>query len=117
MKYQLSAIPRVVGLALLLMLCSAPAKSLPLLLDMLVSAIWGVDWVATNSSRAQLTVANELRLHDGYVEVESKTYDFSNADSVDLSFDVTRFFISILNISIWFSSNYRPFRYFVHNCF
>lgn len=89
MKYQLSAIPRVVGLALLLMLCSAPAKSLPLLLDMLVSAIWGVDWVATNSSRAQLTVANELRLHDGYVEVESKTYDFSNADSVDLSFDVT----------------------------
>lgn len=74
---------------LAILLISAPVNSLPLLLDLLTSAIWGVDWIASNASRAQITALNELRLHDGYVEVESKVYDFSNANSVNLDFNVS----------------------------
>lgn len=82
-----SKISRSTFLALLLF--STPVNSLPLLLDLLISAIWGVDWITSDTSRAEITSLKELRLHDGYVEVESKVYDFANTTSVDLDFDVT----------------------------
>ena len=68
---------------------STPAVSKALLFDLLNAAVLGVDWIASNASRAQITGLNELRLHDGYVEVESQVYDFSEADEVTLNFDVT----------------------------
>ncbi|MDF1761921.1 MAG: hypothetical protein P1U57_00795 [Oleibacter sp.] len=72
-----------------LSLISVKVNSLPLLLDLLTSSAMGVDWIASNTSRAQITSLNQLRLYNGYVDVQSKVYDFSNANGVTLDFDVT----------------------------
>lgn len=74
---------------LLVATLNTPVVSHALLFDLLNAAVLGVDWIASNASRAQITGLNELRLYNGYVEVESQVYDFSEADEVTLNFDVT----------------------------
>ena len=66
----------------------APGASANLLLDLITGAQMGVDWFTSNTSRAVINAANELNLRNGYVEVESQVFDFSDAESVDLNFDV-----------------------------
>lgn len=66
----------------------APGSSANLLLDLITGAQMGVDWFTSNTSRAVINAANELNLRNGYVEVESQVFDFSDAESVDLNFDV-----------------------------
>lgn len=74
---------------IVLAVLSGPMIGHALLFDLLSAAVLGVDWITSNASRAQITGDDQLRLHDGYVEVESQVYDFSEADAVNLNFDVT----------------------------
>jgi MSHA biogenesis protein MshQ len=73
----------------LVILLSCPVSAVPVLFNLLGGATMGVDWVTSNASRAVINSLGELNLRNGYVEVESQVYDFSEADSVDLSFDVS----------------------------
>ncbi|MEE2749235.1 MAG: hypothetical protein VX474_04615, partial [Pseudomonadota bacterium] len=73
----------------LVVLLSCPVSAVPVLFNLLGGATMGVDWVTSNASRAVINSLGELNLRNGYVEVESQVYDFSEADSVDLSFDVS----------------------------
>jgi len=65
-----------------------PAFSILTLFDLLSNASTGVNWTVSNTSRALINSLDELNLRNGYVEAESQTFDFSNASSIDLSFDV-----------------------------
>ena len=76
-------------LCVVLLSVSLPGQALLQNLNLLQGATMGVDWIASVPSRAEINGLNELRIHNGYVEVESQQYDFANANSVDLSFDVT----------------------------
>ena len=69
-------------------LCASSVSALPVLFNLLNSAVVGVDWIASNTSRVVINSLGELNLRNGYVEVESQVFDFSEADSVDINFDV-----------------------------
>ena len=69
-------------------LCASSVSALPVLFNLLNSAVVGVDWIASNTSRVVINSLGELNLRNGYVEVESRVFDFSEADSVDINFDV-----------------------------
>ena len=68
-------------------LCASSVSALPVLFNLLNSAVVGVDWIASNTSRVVINSLGELNLRNGYVEVESQVFDFSEADSVDINFD------------------------------
>ena len=87
-KKQVRVRPRVWAISALFYLCASTVAALPVLFNLLNSAVVGVDWIASNTSRVVINSLGELNLRNGYVEVESRAFDFSEADSVDISFDV-----------------------------
>lgn len=76
------------SLVVLLCLPAMPALALLLNLNLLTTATMGVDWLTTNSSKSEITSADELHLFNGVVTTTSKAYDLSTASSADLNFHV-----------------------------
>ena len=76
--------------SLLVLLCmpAMPALALLLNLNLLTTATMGVDWLTTNSSKSEITSADELHLFNGVVTTTSKAYDLSTTTSADLNFHV-----------------------------
>lgn len=63
--------------------------AVPISYDLLNGAEMGVDWRASSYSRAEINAFDQLNIRNGYVEVESQVFDFTEADSVDISFRVS----------------------------
>ena len=80
--------PKAWATLIILILCTPKVIAVPVLFNLLDNASVGVDWIASNTSRVVINSLEELNLRNGYVEVESRSFDFSEADSVDISFDV-----------------------------
>lgn len=57
-------------LCVVLLSVSLPGQALLQNLNLLQGATMGVDWIASVPSRAEINGLNELRIHNGYVEVE-----------------------------------------------
>ena len=99
-KKQFHVRPRVWAISALFYLCTSSVAALPVLFNLLNSAVVGVDWIASNTSRVVINSLGELNLRNGYVEVESRVFDFSEADSVDINFDVYVPFSLDLGLSV-----------------
>ena len=80
--------PKAWATLIILILCTPKVIAVPVLFNLLDNASVGVDWIASNTSRVVINSLEELNLRNGYVEVESRSFDFSEADSVDINFDV-----------------------------
>ena len=61
--------PRTWAISIVLYLCASSVAALPVLFNLLNSAVVGVDWIASNTSRVVINSLGELNLRNGYAQL------------------------------------------------